>query len=415
MKRNPLRAIPLVLGLTLGVLPGLAASPATELQSISFEKDGAAVAVIVRVAGEFANEAFTLREPERLVIDLSPVDAIQAPAEIAVGAGGVLRVRTGRFQAAVARLVFDLEAPGVMYRIDRMADGLKVTFWREGQAPAREEPKAPAAEPPPAPPAKVEAEKPAEETPAPPSAPPAKQPRETAAPYAGEGEGTPERGFFAVLGGGFGAFVSPESVFTRSFDVDGRTGTAISTFKPKTNLAAAIGFGRYIRLQEMNVKLGLDFAYWNFKSDGAHVLTVPHPFLADTDRTLDATSSFSNYFTALSFYGLVRVWKTETLTVSVGPEIGVAFGKHKFLDAIDIEDHAPYTEADISVKELTYKGLSASSILAGARVDLEYAFSPRLSLVFDVKGTYVSPEFGELSNKLGLSQAGAFIGIQYGF
>jgi hypothetical protein len=415
-RKTPL-AVALALGLLLGGASGLHAfaAPATDLQSISFEKEGSAVAVIIKVSGEFGNEAFTLREPERLVIDLSPVDSIQAPPQIDVGAGGVLRVRTGRFQAAVARLVFDLEAPGVMYRIDRTAEGLKVTFWREGQAAVPEDEKAPAVHPPAVQPAQAVQEKPVEAPPVPPAPPAAEAPREAPPSRAPAIAGTGERGFFALLGGGFGAFVTPESVFTRTFDVDGRAARADSTFKPKMNLAAAIGGGRYVRLQEMVVKLGLEAAYWSFKSDGAHVFTIPHPVMADADRTLEATSSLGSYFTVISVHALARVWANDTLTVSVGPEIGVAFGKHKFLDTIVVEDHAPFTEADISLGEVTYAGISASSLLAGGRVNLEYALSPRLSLLFDLKAVYVSPEIGELSKKLGLSQAGAFIGVQYNF
>ena len=49
------------------------------------------------------------------------------------------------------------------------------------------------------------------------------------------------------------------------------------------------------------------------------------------------------------------------------------------------------------------------------RASFEYELSSKLSLVLDVKAIYFSPEIGELSNKIGLSQAGAILGIQYNF
>lgn len=405
MKRKRLFAVSLMAGLVLWAAPGLrpSALQASDVESISFAKEGPTVTVAVRIHGKFGNEAFTLRQPERLVIDVSPVDGISTPPQIEIAAGGVLRVRTGRFQADVARIVFDLEGPGVKYRIDRTAEGLRITFWKEGERALKPDEKPAATEPPPTPPAPI----------AVPETRPAQPPAVNPVPVAASEE--PEKGFFVLLGGGVGTFLSLESTFTRSFPINGKQGTAESIYKPKLNTPAVLSFGRYVRLQDMSIKLGLDVEYWNFKNDGAHLFTVPHPFLADTDRTVEATNSFRSYFTAVSAFGLVRVFTNGALTVLAGPEFGFIFGKYKFLDTIDIADAPPYTEAEVSVRELTYAGKTASSLLAGLRAGFEYALSAKLSLVLDLKVAYVSPEIADLSNKLDISQAGAVIGIQYNF
>lgn len=417
MTRKRLLAISLLAGFVLLAAPGLrpSALQAAEVVSISFAKEGPGVAVTVRISGQFGNEAFTLRDPERLVIDVSPIDGISAAEKTDINESGVLQVRTGRFQVDVARIVFDLEGPGLMYRIDRTDDGLKVTFWKEGTGALRAEAPAPAAAPPAAPPTAV-AEKPAEAPPAPVAAPvtaPPAKPAVAPAPVPVGGE--VEKGFFVMLGGGVGTFLSTESTFVRSFPINGREGTAVSTYAPKLNTPAVLGVGRYVRFQDMDIKAGLDFEYWNFKSDGTHVFTIPHPYISDADRTLTATSSFRSYFTSISAFGLVRIFTNGAFTASAGPELGYVFGKHKFLDVIDIADHAPYTEAEVSIREVTYAEKTASSILAGIRGSFEYELSSKLSLVLDLKAIYVSPEIGELSNKLVLSQAGAVLGIQYNF
>jgi hypothetical protein len=416
MTQKRLLAISFLAGFVLWTAPSVrpSAFQPAELESLSFAKEGPAVAVSVHILGEFGNEAFTLREPDRLVIDVSPVEKISAAEQVEINAGGVLQVRTGRFQAAVARLVFDLDGPDVLYRIDRTPEGLKVTLWKEGEPALKADEMAPGA---PVPQAQPEGGVPAAPQPAPVAAlpqKPAEKPAERSAP-AVPAEKAPERGYFALLGGGIGTFLSSESSFFRSFSVDGRQGTAESIYKPKLNTPAVLSFGKYVRLQEMNIKLGIDVEYWNFKSDGSHVFTVPHPFLADTDRTLEANNSFRSYFTAVSAFALVRVYAKEKLTVLVGPEIGFITGKYKFLDTIDIADAPPYTEAELSIRELTYKDLKASSLLAGLRVGFDYTLSSKLLLVLDLKMMYASPEIGELSNKIGLSQAGAVIGIQYNF
>jgi hypothetical protein len=409
----------------LGALPCLrpAALQAADMESIAFAKEAPGVVFTVRIRGEFGNEAFMLREPERLVIDVSPIENIAAADQTEVNEGGVLRVRTGRFQADVARLVFDLDAPGVMYRIDRTAEGLKITFWKEGAgvpAPGAKPaaPAKPKVEPKLEPQAKPE--EPAETPPSPATPPrekpaekPADRPATIAAPVIAAAES--ERGFFASLGGGIGAFLSPESTVIRSFPINDREGTAESVYTPKLNTPAALSFGRYIRLQEISLKLGLDIEYWNFKSEGAHVFTVPHPFLADTDRTLEQANSFRSYFTAVTAFALARIYTNGTLTVAAGPEIGFASGKYRLLDTIDIADAPPYTEAELSIREVTYADTSASSLIAGFRAEFEYVLSAKLSLILDVKATYFSPEITELSKKIGLSQAGAIVGIQYNF
>ena len=104
----------------------------------------------------------------------------------------------------------------------------------------------------------------------------------------------------------------------------------------------------------MAIKAGLDFEYWNFKSEGTHVFTVPHPFLATPTGPSTQTSSFRSYFTAAPAFALVRIYPNGTLTVAAGPEIGFASGKYRLLDGIDIADGPPYTEAELSIREVTY-------------------------------------------------------------
>ena len=425
MTRKKLLVFSLAAAFALGALPCLrpADLQAADLGSIAFAKEAPGVVFTVRIRGEFGNEAFMLREPERLVIDVSPVESIAAANQTEVNEGGVLRVRTGRFQADVARLVFDLDGPGVMYRIDRTADGLKITFWKEGQgipAPgvkpaAPIEPKVePKLEP------QAKPEKPAETPPSPAAPNPGKARRE-----AGRSAGSDRRfrrrrrrfrkRLLRLRGRRDRGFPEPRIDGHPQLPHQRQGGNGGIGLHPEAEHAGRAELGRYVRLREMSLKLGLDIEYWNFKSEGTHVFTVPHPFLADTDRTLDQANSFRSYFTAVTAFALARIYTNGTMTVAAGPEIGFASGKYRLLDTIDIADAPPYTEAELSIREVTYADTSASSLLAGFRAEFEYALSAKLSLILDVKATYFSPEITELSKKLGLSQAGAILGIQYNF
>ncbi len=88
--------------------------------------------VAVDVDGPFNYDFFKLQDPWRLVIDLKPVDRIDASAEIRVEAMGVLRIRTGRPASETARIVFELAAPYPLFLIAKKTGGLVVTFFDAG-------------------------------------------------------------------------------------------------------------------------------------------------------------------------------------------------------------------------------------------------------------------------------------------
>jgi N-acetylmuramoyl-L-alanine amidase len=83
-------------------------------------------------------KAFTLRQPDRLVVDLVGVDTgktLQLPAP----AGLIKSIRTGRPAEATTRIVFDLTAPVSMHqpKLETGADGVRLVLeWPGAQAPS---------------------------------------------------------------------------------------------------------------------------------------------------------------------------------------------------------------------------------------------------------------------------------------
>jgi len=386
----------------------------SDLHEIAFVKAGAAVEVSVLVSGEFGNDVFRLTKPERLVFDISPIDTISAAPKTEIHWGGILRVRTGKFNTQVARLVFDLETAAVNYRIDRTDAGLKITFWREGAdallpdkkteippAPKPSEPKAeakPEAKPEPKAEAKPEA-KPEPEAEVKPAALPGKD----------------KRRFFVQVGGGVGTFLKSTATFDKFFPLYSKQGERTETYKLKLNTPSFLSFGKYIKALDVPVKLGLGVEYWNFKSDGAFEFAVPHPFLPDSPRTLALTSKFRNYFTSVSVFGLFQVFANGRLAMFAGPEIGYAFGKYKFLDTVEFDDQPPFMDDDVTITSITYLEKSISSFWAGVQASFEYSFSRSFSLLLNLRTLYLNPEIKELSSTFNLSQAHAQIGFQVSF
>jgi hypothetical protein len=386
----------------------------SDLQEITFVKAGATVEVSIRVRGEFGSDVFKLTEPERLVFDVSPIDTISAAPQVEINYGGVLRVRTGKFKTMVARLVFDLETAAVNYRIGRTDAGLKITFWKEGAdalLPGEKAEIPQVSEP-------IEAKpeiKPEAKAEAPPKAKPeAKpEPKVESAPL----PGGDEKRFFVQIGGGLGTFLKSKATFSRFFPLFGKQGEMTETYKLKLNTPSSLSAGGYLKALAVPVKLGLAIEYWNFKSDGAFVFTVPHPFLSDFPRTLALAEEFRNYFTSVSAFGLFQVYANGRLTIFAGPEIGLAFGEYKFLDKdrIEFDDQPPFFDDDVKITPKPYLKKSISSLWAGVQAGIEYSLSRSFSLLLNLRALYLNPEIKELASTFNLSQAHAQIGFQYNF
>jgi hypothetical protein len=380
----------------------------SDLQEITFVKAGAAVEVSIRVRGEFGNDVFKLTKPERLVFDLSPIDTISATPQTEIYWGGILRVRTGKFKTQVARLVFDLETAAVNYRIGRTDTGLKITFWKEGADALLPDEKTEI------PPSRKSSEaKPETNLEAKAEAPPEAKPEQKveSAPL----PGGDEKRFFVQIGGGVGTFLKSTATFNRFIPFFGKQGESTETYELKLNTPSSLIVGGYINALAGPVKLGLEIDYWNFKSDGAFKFTVPHPYLPNSPRTLTLAKQFRSYFTSVSAFGLFQVFASGRLTMLAGPEIGFAFGKYKFLDAVEFDDQPPFFDDDVTITSITYLEKSISSLWAGVQASFEYSFSRRFSLLLNLRAFYLNPEIKELSSLFNLSQAHALLGFQYNF
>ena len=376
----------------------------SDLHEIIFVKAGAAVEVSIRIRGEFGNDVFKLTEPERLVFDVSPIDTISAAPQMEINWGGVLRVRTGKFKTQVARLVFDLKTAAVNYSIVRTNDGMKVTFWKEGEEASLpgEKAKIPQISEP------IEA-KPETKPEDKPEAKPEPKVESALLP------GGDEKRFFVQIGGGVGTFLKSTATFIRFFPFFGKQGEMTETYKLKLNTPASLSVGGYIKALDVPIKLGLGIEYWNFKSDGAFKFAAPHPFLPDSPRTLTLSNQFRSYFTSVSAFGLFQIFARGRMTMLAGPEIGLAFGKYKFLDTVEFDDQPPFMDDDVTITSITYLKKSISSLWAGVQASFEYSFSRSFSLLLNLRALYLNPEIKELSSTFNLSQTHALIGFQVNF
>ena len=102
------------------------------LEKLDLHQSSDFLKAVIGVSGEFDYQHFELKDPSRLVVEISPVGEIRAEASYDINAFGVKAVRTGRFKPDIARIVFDLVETLPSYEIIQVANGIEVVFrWAE--------------------------------------------------------------------------------------------------------------------------------------------------------------------------------------------------------------------------------------------------------------------------------------------
>ena len=101
-------------GAWLSVLAAMSASAAPSVTDVRLGPYGEGTRLVVELTGTVGFEVFALASPERLVIDLSPVDWALPERTLAFGRDGVAQIRFGRFRADTSRIVIDLARPLIL-------------------------------------------------------------------------------------------------------------------------------------------------------------------------------------------------------------------------------------------------------------------------------------------------------------
>jgi len=126
-------SIILLLGM-VGLSAWAAEDPAV-LKSITYQKLDKGLDVTILLDGPFIYQAFTLTDPNRLAIDFSPVEKIEADLYYEVNAVGVTSLRTGEFAPQIVRIVVDFSGELLPYEIKKIAGGVLVRLSTEAPPP----------------------------------------------------------------------------------------------------------------------------------------------------------------------------------------------------------------------------------------------------------------------------------------
>ena len=378
----------LCLALTiLAAASSLKGQATASLKEMVLQKDGRRLTVQLKIEWTYAVEASFLPAPPRLVVDLTPMTQIQIPPYTQIDDIGILDVRTGQYTPETARVVFDLSQNVPAYNIVQNAEGVKISFWYEGEVPPLEAP------------VREEEVKPAGIT-----APPVETRTEPRIPG--------RSGTFVSARGGLSMFLSSDTAVRREFDLYGETGSLDEAYSFKNRSSFEIQFGKYYG----QVKIGLAVTSWSIKETGTFTAALPHPFLMDAFRTVTFSAVDIKYpawsFSAFSLFSLLE---TEKIVLSGGPMIGLTMGKMRSLDNFSFTEKSPFTTADITISNLTYVEEEFSEFLFGALLSLEYRLTQRLGAVLDFRMIYANPKNTARNQRINLLHFQPVLGIQYSF
>jgi uncharacterized protein (DUF3820 family) len=379
----------------LEVAPSAAQTGAV-LKEMSLQKEGTRLNVQVKIDGTYTVEASFLPEPPRLVVDLTPISQIMVLPYTQINDIGVLDIRTSQNKPNTARLVFNFSQNFPAYSLVQNAEGLKVSFWYEGEVPPIQAPiKAP-----------VQAEpiKPIEQMAPAPKVVPA-----VAAPEEFETAGRSD--FFVAARAGMAFFMGSDLSAKKTRDLYGETATLDEAYSFSTVPVYEIQFGKYFG----RTKVGLGASYYSIKQKGAFTASLPHPFLEGTFRSVAFNGSQINWTWEFSVSALFSIMDTEKIGLYAGPILGLAMGSLRSLEEFNFTEEAPYAAANITITDLTYAKEKFTEMSLGALLNIEYRLNEGLSLLFDLRAVYLNPKNASLGKRANLLHLQPLLGIQYNF
>jgi hypothetical protein len=383
----------LIAAAALLTAPNLTAQSSGTLRDVTFSQAEGKTVFLIKVDGEFAYETSSLTMPRRMVIDLTPVEKIAASPFLQVNASGVVSVRVGQYKPQTARVVFDLSERSATPSVSATEGGLIVSFRLEEEKPAARVP----------------------EQPAPVREIPRQEVRRTSSETAPLGA---ERlGYFVFAGAGLNLFLKPDLTARFEFPLYGETGAVDETYNLKRGSALEGVVGRYFRFGGSRMKVGVGFSSWNLPVEGSFTLTLPHPFLANTPRTVSFAETSVLKKNALSFYGfaLFPLVDNESFSIFLGPFLGYASGKFMTLSDWNLTEKSPFGSADVTVSNPVYFEDTISELLFGASLSAELTLGRSLALVLDTKLNYVNPKVSNLGKRANLFNIQPTLGIQFSF
>lgn len=111
----------------IAMLLSVALAGLTQVRALSIQPVEDRTEVVIEVDGAVTLRDFLLRDPVRLVLDLTGADLAASRQFEGIGRGGVIAIRASRFQPGVVRVVLEL-TESVNYSVEQSAGAVRVAF-----------------------------------------------------------------------------------------------------------------------------------------------------------------------------------------------------------------------------------------------------------------------------------------------
>lgn len=109
------------------------------ITDIAFSRTQTSLEVKILLVSSSHVRIFKLSDPNRIVLDLSNMGDVKSYRYFVLNDFGIATIRVGMFKTDVARVVFDLKDQFPEYKPERIQDGVKLIFFKEGVPPPETE------------------------------------------------------------------------------------------------------------------------------------------------------------------------------------------------------------------------------------------------------------------------------------
>jgi hypothetical protein len=223
------------------------------------------------------------------------------------------------------------------------------------------------------------------------------------------------RNFF--LNGNLGLlfFLKPDLSDQTSFSLYSETASLAEAYHMSSNISPDLSAGKYIAIGRITLKLGAGFSLLPVKYSGGFSASLPHPFTANSSRTVTFDEKFKHSVLTIYLYGLFPVYEHPRFEILLGPLLGLSKGKFTSLDDISFTEKSPFESKDIQLTSKTYIRDSFSTLSYGALAQFEYLIHKNISAIFTLRMLYFNPIISNLGLRGNFLQVNSLLGLQANF
>jgi len=221
------------------------------------------------------------------------------------------------------------------------------------------------------------------------------------------------KGFFLQVQGGMVILMKDVLEMQKGFSLYGEAGSMIETYKFPSVPCIDISLGTHFVVGGSALRGGLGFSRISTRHDKSLALSLPHPMVGNSFRTL-AVDLGKTEFTTLNIYvfSTQRILRAGMVSAWAGLAVGLSKEKFVSLNDLNIEESTPYASENVKITDIFYAEDSYTAFWIGPMIELEFGFGSHFSLILDDKLVIKNPKIASLDRKVNFLQNQIVLGVQ---